>query len=56
MKIRILKDHDHRLSTAAVLAFKAGTVDDRPRAMAEKLIALGVAEAIPTKTDDKKEG
>lgn len=46
MKVRMLRDHDHRISPAVVQAFKAETEVDVPKATAEALIGAGAAEAI----------
>lgn len=56
MKVKILRDHDHRISPAVVQAFKAGTEDDVPKSTADALIKAGAAEAIgkTTPTADKE--
>lgn len=46
MKIRILQDADHRISSALSQSFKAGSEVSVPRATAEVLVARGVAEVI----------
>jgi hypothetical protein len=55
MKIRILKDCDHDVSSGRTLAFKAGTEDDRPKAICDALIAQGFAEAIADTPKSPKE-
>ncbi len=54
MRIRILRDCDWDVTPSRTLAFKANTTDDRPRAIAEALIARGDAEAIPTPKPEKE--
>lgn len=56
MKIRILRSCDYDISKTATLSFTAGTEDDRPKAIAEALIARGDAEAIPATDKTAKEG
>lgn len=55
MRIRILRDFDLRVEPAVTLAFRAGTEDDRPRVIAEQLIAAGAAEPIKTTRKPPKE-
>ena len=45
MKIRILEDAHHRLSSGRSQAFRARTEVNVPKATAEALIARGVAKA-----------
>lgn len=46
MKIRIIADAHHRVSSGVSLAFKAASTPNVPKAIAEALIARGVAEEI----------
>lgn len=46
MKIRVLRNYDHRLKPAVIQAFRAGTVVNVPRDTAEALIAAGAAQAL----------
>jgi len=46
MKIRILKNTHHRVSSAISQGFKAGGEPNLPKSTAEALIAKGDAEAI----------
>lgn len=46
MKIRMLCDADHRVSSGVSQAYRATAVYSLPRATAEALIARGVAEEI----------
>lgn len=43
MKVKILRDCDHRVQPAVIQAFKAGAVLDLPKTTAEGLIAAGNA-------------
>lgn len=42
--VRILRDHDHKLTPGMVLAFKAGTEDRVAPTVAQALYAAGAAE------------
>lgn len=46
MRLRILRDHDHRIAPARTLAFKAGSDVNVPRAIARALIAAGAAQPL----------
>lgn len=49
--VRILRDHDHKLTPGMVLAFKAGTEPRVSPTVAEALFAAGAAEPLTeTKT------
>jgi hypothetical protein len=50
MKIKIIKDAHHRISSSRSQSFKAGSEVSVPKATAEALIEQSVAEMI----DDKK--
>jgi uncharacterized protein YabE (DUF348 family) len=50
MKIRILTDAHHRISSGRSQSFKAGREINVPKATAEKLIADGKAEAVKPST------
>lgn len=52
MRVRILKDHDHRLGPAAVQALRAESDVNLPRRTAEDLIKAGVAERLPPDTKE----
>lgn len=46
MKIKILRDYDHRLKPTAIQAFRAGSTVNVPRNTAEALIAAGAAQPL----------
>ena len=46
VQLRILRNHDHKLSPARLLAFKAGSEPWVDPAVAEALIAAGAADLI----------
>lgn len=46
MKIRIIRDAHHRISSGLSQAFKAGSEVSVPQATAEALVERGVAEVI----------
>ncbi len=46
MKLKILKNYDHRLSPAVTQAFKSGSDVDVPKRTAESLIERGAAEVV----------
>jgi hypothetical protein len=46
VKIRVLKDYDHKIAPARIQAFRAGSVVNVPRPTAGQMIAAGAAEAI----------
>nr|WP_296429714.1 hypothetical protein [Roseovarius sp. BRH_c41] len=46
MKIRVIQDAHHRISSGLSQSFKAGTEVSVPQATAEVLVARGVAEVI----------
>ncbi len=52
MRVRIIKDDDHRLKPAVIQAFRAGGEHNLPKATAEALIARGSATPVET---EKKE-
>ena len=46
MKLRILRDYDHRLKPTVIQAFRAGSDVSVPRNTAEALIAAGAAQPL----------
>lgn len=54
MKVRILTDAHHRVSSGLSQAFREGSEPDVPKETADALIARGVAEKItkPSKSGD----
>ena len=52
MKIRIIKDVDHRVKPAVIQAFRAGGEHNLPKATAEALIASGSATPVIPETKD----
>lgn len=50
--VRILRDHDHKIAPALVLAFKAGTEPEVDPAVAEALFDAGAAEPLTAQTED----
>lgn len=50
MKVKILRDCDHRVQPAVTQAFKADTVLDLPKTTADALIAAGHATQAPKET------
>lgn len=46
MKVKILRDIDHRLNPAVIQAFRAGSTVNVPRNTAEALIAAGAAQPL----------
>ncbi len=49
--LRVIKDHDHRVSPGHVLAFRAGTEVHVLKHVAKALKDAGVAEPIPDETN-----
>ena len=52
MKIRIIKDVDHRVKPAVIQAFRAGGEHNLPKATAEALISSGSATPVIPETKD----
>lgn len=50
MKVKILRDCDHRVQPAVIQAFRANTIEDLPKTTAEALIAAGHATPAPKET------
>lgn len=56
MKIRVIKDHDHRVRPAVTMAFKARDEPiDVPKAIGEALIAAGAAKRLTKPKPSKQE-
>jgi hypothetical protein len=49
MKIKMLKDHDHRVKPAVIQAFRADREYTVPKSTGISLINVGAAEEIATK-------
>ena len=54
MKLKILKNYDHRLSPAVTQAFKAGSEVDVPKKTAAILIEEGAAEVLASENSSLK--
>ena len=56
MKIRIVRDVDHRPKPADIQAFRAGTTVNVPRNTAEALIASGAAHQLSNTRKEARDG
>lgn len=52
MKVRIIKDDDHRIKPAVFQAFREGAELNLPKATAKALIARGSATSLETEQKD----
>ena len=50
--VRMVRDHDHKITPGRVLAFKAGTEPRVSPTVAEALFAAGAAEPLTAQTED----
>lgn len=54
MKIRILADAHHRISSGLSMAYSQGSTPDVPKKIADDLIARGVAEKVGAEPQSAK--
>lgn len=51
VKVRVLRNHDHKLTPTRVMAFKAGTEPEVDAKVAEALYAAGAAEPFTAQSE-----